>query len=87
MKENFRTLYVQSVRNIQAPCPASPVHRLPRKGIYTRLLSGQTGNQSISVGLNCLQVKTGDQKSPVVVSSSSIVKSVQLSPEGQRIPR
>ena len=57
------------------------------KGIYTRLLSGQTGKQSISVGLNCLQVKTGDQRSPVVRSSSSIVKSVQSSPEGQRIPR
>ena len=39
------------------------------KGIYTRLLSGQTGNQSISFGLNCLQVKTGDQRSPVVRSS------------------
>ena len=38
------------------------------KGIYTRLLSGQTGKQSISVGLNCLQVKTGDQRSPVVRS-------------------
>ena len=24
------------------------------KGIYTRLLSGHTGNQSISVGLNCM---------------------------------
>ena len=57
------------------------------KGIYTRLLSGQTGNQSISLGLNCLQVKTGDQRSSVVVLSSSIVKSVQSSPEGQRIPR
>ena len=57
------------------------------KGIYTRLLSGQTGNLSISVGLNCLQVKTRDQRSPVVVSSSSIVKSVQSSPEGQIIQR
>ena len=57
------------------------------KGIYTCLLSGQTGNKSISIGLNCLQVKTEDQRSPVVVYSSSIVKSVQLSPEGQIIPR
>ena len=56
------------------------------KGIYTRLLSGQTGKQSISVGLNCLQVKTGDQRSPVVRSSSFIVKSVQSSPKGQIIP-
>ena len=30
------------------------------KGIQTRLLSGQTGNHSIPVGLNCVQVKTGD---------------------------
>ena len=39
------------------------------KGIYTRLLSGQTGNQSIFVGFNCLQVRTGDQRNPVVVLS------------------
>ena len=41
----------------------------PLKGIYTRLLSGQTCNHSIFVGLNCLQLKTGDQRCPVVVSS------------------
>ena len=31
------------------------------KGIYTRLLSGQTGNHSISSSLICLQVKSSDQ--------------------------
>ena len=64
-----------------------PLSTWTPKDIYTRLLSGQTGKQSISVGLNCLQVKTGDQRSPVVRLSSSIVKSVQSSTEGQRIPR